>query len=398
MKKIFVFLGLLVSLSVWAQFDNDKITVGAERLDQYLPIIADKKVALVVNQTSVIGETHLVDVLLSEGISIKKIFAPEHGFRGAADAGEKVKSSVDSKTGIPLVSLYGKNKKPSVEQLSNIDVVIFDIQDVGARFYTYISTMHYVMEACAEQNKKMIILDRPNPNGHYVGGPILDSNFKSFVGMHKIPIVHGLTVGELACMINEEGWLNGEKNCDVEVITCLGYDHKSFYELPIKPSPNLPDMKSIYLYPHLCFFEGTPLSIGRGTDKPFTIIGHPNSMQAAFEFTPLSKEGAKYPKHENVVCSGENLSTMDYSELQSFKQLNLSYLIKYHNYFKSKIINTEEPYFNENNFIDKLFGTDKIRKMIAEGKTEEQIQEMYFDDLMKYKLTRKKYLLYADFE
>ena len=398
MKKIFVFLGLLVSLSVWAQFDNDKITVGAERLDQYLPIIADKKVALVVNQTSVIGETHLVDVLLSEGISIKKIFAPEHGFRGAADAGEKVKSSVDSKTGIPLVSLYGKNKKPSVEQLSNIDVVIFDIQDVGARFYTYISTMHYVMEACAEQNKKIVILDRPNPNGHYVGGPILDPNFKSFVGMHKIPIVHGLTVGELACMINEEGWLNGRKNCDVEVITCLGYDHKSFYELPIKPSPNLPDMKSIYLYPHLCFFEGTPLSIGRGTDKPFTIIGHPNSMQAAFEFTPLSKEGAKYPKHENVVCSGENLSTMDYSELQSFKQLNLSYLIKYHNYFKSKIINTEEPYFNENNFIDKLFGTDKIRKMIAEGKTEEQIQEMYFDDLMKYKLTRKKYLLYADFE
>ena len=398
MKKIFVFLGLLVSFSVWAQFDNDKITVGAERLDQYLPIVADKNVALVVNQTSVIGDTHLVDVLLSEGVSIKKIFAPEHGFRGAADAGEKVKSSVDSKTGIPLVSLYGKNKKPTEAQLSNIDVVVFDIQDVGARFYTYISTMHYVMEACAEQGKKVVILDRPNPNGHYVGGPILDPDFKSFVGMHKIPIVHGLTVGELACMINEEGWLDGGKSCDVEVITCLGYDHQSFYELPIKPSPNLPDMKSIYLYPHLCFFEGTPLSIGRGTDKPFTIIGYPNNKQSTFDFMPLSKVGAKYPKHENVICKGENLSTKGYSELQSFNQLDLSYLIKYHNYFKSKTIEANEPYFNKNNFIDKLFGTDKIRKMIAEGKTEEQIREVYFDDLMEYKLMRKKYLLYGDFE
>ncbi len=398
MRKTIAILCLLLSLNVLAQFDNENITVGAERLEQYLPILSNKNVALVVNQTSMIDDQHLVDVLIDNGVKINKIFAPEHGFRGSADAGETVNNAVDVKTRIPLISLYGKNKKPTAAQLSGVDVVVFDIQDVGARFYTYISTMHYVMEACAENNKKLVILDRPNPNGHYIGGPILDSNFKSFVGMHKIPIVHGLTVGELACMINEEGWLKGGINCNVEVITCVGYDHNTFYKLPVKPSPNLPDMQSIYLYPHLCFFEGTPVSIGRGTDQPFSIIGYPNNSASTYSFTPKSKEGAKYPKHENKICKGENLSTLDFETLQSINDLDLSYLLKYHNYFKSGVIQAKEPFFNKNMFIDKLFGTDLVRKMISQGKTESAIKEAYLEDLMEYKLKRKKYLLYTDFE
>lgn len=394
-SRLFISMMLLClsALSLNAQFDNEEITVGAERMEQYLPLLQGKKVAVVVNQTSVVKETHLVDALISREIGIVKIFAPEHGFRGTADAGESVKNGVDVRTGLPIVSLYGKNKKPSAEQLRGIDVVVFDIQDVGARFYTYISTMHYVMEACAENDKKVVVLDRPNPNGHYVDGPILDPNFKSFVGMHPIPVVHGLTVGELACMINEEGWLKGGLNCNVEVIPCLGYTHKSFYKLPIKPSPNLPNMESIYLYPHLCFFEGTTVSVGRGTDFPFQLIGHPQ-IKDTYAFKPTPKPGAKYPKLEGKACYGKFLGTSSWSNFQSQSELNLDWLHEYHQKLNKS---GGEPFFLKTLFIDKLAGTDQLRKDLIAGKSIEEIRETWQKDLEVYKSLRKKYLLYEDF-
>lgn len=388
-----------VTLRVEAQFDNAAITVGAERMEQYLPLLQNQQVALVVNQTSVVGEKHLVDALIAEGVEVVKIFAPEHGFRGTADAGESVKNGIDVKTGRPIVSLYGKNKKPNADQLRGIDIVIFDIQDVGARFYTYISTMHYVMEACAEQDKKVLILDRPNPNGHYVDGPILDPAFKSFVGMHPIPIVHGLTVGELACMINEEGWLKDGLNCNVEVIPCLGYSHQSFYQLPIKPSPNLPNMESVYLYPSLCFFEGTIVSVGRGTDHPFQMIGHPkigtNSGTGDHVFRPAPKPGAKYPKLEGQTCYGTFLGNSTWSDFQNMSELNIDWFHDYHNILQK---NTSEPFFLKTLFIDKLAGTDQLRKDLLAGKTVNEIRQAWQKDLEAYKQMRKKYLLYPDFE
>ena len=263
-----------------------KVKVGAARIDKYFDLINNKNIALVVNQTSTIGETHLADTLQQLGITIKTIFAPEHGFRGKADAGEKVVDGIDLKTGIPLLSLYGKNKKPKPAQLAGIDVVIFDIQDVGARFYTYISTMHYVMEACAENGVEVLVLDRPNPNGHYVDGPILDPAYQSFVGMHPIPIVHGMTIAEYARMVNGEGWLKAGIQCDLSTIPCENYNHETVYELPIKPSPNLPNNRSIYLYPSLCFFEGTTISVGRGTNTQFQVYGHSDLAIGDYEFTP----------------------------------------------------------------------------------------------------------------
>ncbi|MDW7692379.1 DUF1343 domain-containing protein [Flammeovirgaceae bacterium SG7u.111] len=369
--------------------EKPPIEVGAERFGEYLPLLKGKRVALVVNQTSVVGEVHLLDTLLSQGVGVKAVFAPEHGFRGDADAGESVKNSVDSKTGVPVVSIYGKTKKPSEEMLKDIDVVVFDIQDVGVRFYTYISTMHYVMEACAEQGKQFIVLDRPNPNGEYVAGPVLDLEFQSFVGMHPIPVVHGLTVGELAKMINQEKWLENGAQCDLTVIPVANYSHLDSFSLPIKPSPNLPNDQSIRLYPSLCFFEPTSVSIGRGTLFPFQVVGYPDSSFGEFSFTPKSIEGlSKYPKLQDKECFG-----LDLREVEA-KQFNMSYLVDY--YEKSKQLGVE--FFTNRKFFNLLAGNDKLVKELEEGKTVAEIEQGWEKELETYKGMRKKYLIYPDFE
>ncbi|MFN7261148.1 MAG: exo-beta-N-acetylmuramidase NamZ domain-containing protein [Cyclobacteriaceae bacterium] len=359
------------------------IKTGAEQLDLLLPKLQDKRVAFLVNHTAVIGRTHLVDSLQKRGVDIKKILSPEHGFRGNADAGETVTDGVDTKTGLPVISLYGNNKKPTAEQLSDVDIVVFDIQDVGVRFFTYISSLHYLMEACAEQNKKLIVLDRPNPNGSYVDGPVLDPALKSFVGMHPIPIVHGLTVGELAQMINGEGWLEGKRKCELEIIKLKNYTHQTPYTLPIKPSPNLPNQQSVLLYPSTCLFEGTALSVGRGTQHPFEWIGHPDLKNQPFQFTPISIEGmAKKPPHENEVCFGIDLSTE-----KTGKEISLKYLIQFYNQFADK----EEffiPYF------DKLVGTKQLKEQIKKGMTERQIKATWKKELDRYRNLRKRYLIY----
>ena len=286
---------------------SDEVRVGAEDVPSYLPLIQAKKVAIVANATSVVKGTHLVDTLLTLGVEVKRVFAPEHGFRGKADAGEHVNDEVDAATGLPIISLYGKNKKPSKEQLTEIQAVVFDIQDVGVRFYTYLSTLHYVMEACAENDIPLIVLDRPNPNGFYIDGPMMESGFESFVGLHPVPLVYGMTIGEYAQMINGEGWLANGASCDLTVVKCQAYDHEILYELPIPPSPNLPNMSSVYLYPSLALFEGTVVSVGRGTDFPFQVVGHPDFEPGPFRFTPAPNEGAKYPKLEGVKCKGLDL-------------------------------------------------------------------------------------------
>lgn len=377
-----------------AQTETKKqVIVGAARTGVYLPLLEGKKVALLVNQTSRVGESHLADTLFQLGVDIKIIFAPEHGFRGEADAGEKVTDGKDSKTGIPLVSLYGKKRKPAPEDLSGIDWVVFDIQDVGARFYTYISSMTYVMEACAENGVGFMVLDRPNPNGHYVDGPVLEQSHRSFVGMHPVPVVHGMTVGEYALMVNGEGWLKGGIHCELRVISCLNYDHQTFYELPIKPSPNLPNIRSIYLYPSLCFFEGTALSVGRGTNKQFQVYGHPDFQNGDYHFTPEPMPGAHYPKLEGKECRGFDLTSLSIEELQGEKRLNLSYLIDSYHHFEHK-----KHFFLANLGIDRLAGGASLRKQIIAGKTEEEIRRSWQKDLQVFKRIRKKYLLYADFQ
>lgn len=365
---------------------SKELLTGADQMDLYLPTLEGKRIALVVNQTSIVREQHLVDTLLSKNIKITKVFAPEHGFRGDADAGEHVKNSIDTRTQLPIISLYGDNKKPTAAQLNDVDVIIFDIQDVGARFYTYISTLHYVMEACAENNKKLLVLDRPNPNGHYVDGPILDMNFQSFVGMHPIPIVHGLTVGELATMINGEKWLSGGKRCNLEIINNKNYDHKTPYSLPVKPSPNLPNDQAIQLYPSLCFFEGTIISLGRGTQFPFQVIGYPDKRFGDFTFTPKSIVGmAKNPPYENKTCYGLDLRN---AELNN--NFTLEYLIKFYNLAPDK-----DKFFNA--FFNKLAGNDILQKQIKEGLSEKEIKKSWEKDLSAYKNMRKQYLLYPDF-
>ncbi|GAB4291179.1 MAG: DUF1343 domain-containing protein [Marinilabiliales bacterium] len=370
------------------------IITGAEQTEEYLPLLENKKIAVVANHTSLIKNTHLIDSLLKKGIAITKIFCPEHGFRGNADAGETINSSVDSITGLPIISLYGNHKKPYPEDMAEIDVVIFDIQDVGARFYTYISTMHYVMEACAENDKELIILDRPNPNGYYVDGPVLDTAFKSFIGMHPVPVVHGMTVGEFAKMINGEGWLGKNKQCKLTVITCKNYNHSMQYDLPVKPSPNLPNARAVYLYPSLCFFEGTTLSIGRGTDMQFQVIGHPdlkNIAEADFFFTPHSNEGAKNPKFKDVTCYGYDLR----KESEIFKdkhgQLNLEYILHLYKIFPDK-----KNFFKNTNSFDLIAGTNELKQQIIEGKSEEEIRNSWQVKLNEFKTIRKKYLLYDD--
>lgn len=367
------------------------IKTGAESFADYLPLIKEKSVAVVANQTSMIGNSHLIDTLISMEINIKKIFAPEHGFREMADAGKQIENSIDKKTGILIISLYGNNYKPSLEDLKEIDVIIFDIQDVGVRFYTYISTMHYIMEACAENNIKFIVLDRPNPNGFYIDGPVLDKKFKSFVGLHPVPLVHGLTIGEYAFMINNEGWLNNNIKCDLTVIKCKNYTHQSLYKLPQKPSPNLPNMRAVYLYPSLGLFEGTDISVGRGTDKPFQVVGHPSYKKFDFIFIPESKPGASEPLHKSRICHGFDLTKIAEQDLVVESEMMLNWILVFYQNTKNK-----KKFFNS--FFDNLAGTDKLRHQIEEGLLEKEIRASWQDDINKYKVVRKKYLLYPDFE
>lgn len=369
------------------------IETGAQVLLENTSQLKGKKVAVVANHTSEINGIHLVDTLLSIGVEVTKVFAPEHGFRGIADAGAHVKSSVDEKTGLPIVSLYGSNKKPTASQLNGVEVVIFDIQDVGVRYYTYISTMHYVMEACAEQKVKVLVLDRPNPNGFYVDGPVLESKFQSFVGMHPIPVVHGLTIGELANMINGEQWLKNGIQCDLSVIKCIGYDHKHLYQLPINPSPNLGNMTAIYLYPSLGFFEGTEISVARGTHFPFQAFGNPKLTIGDFSFVPKPTSGATHPRFETQKCNGFDLRKMNEKFAVEFKGIYLKWiLLTYENY------PDQDNYFIKSGFFNLLAGTDKLKNQIESGATENEIRKSWEPDLANYKLVRKKYLLYPDFE
>lgn len=368
--------------------------VGANQTDEYLPLLNGKSIGIVANQTSVIFRedpnswTHLVDSLVNSKVNVTKVFAPEHGFRGKADAGEVVKDGMDVKTGLPIISLYGKNKKLSPEMLEGIELMIFDIQDVGARFYTYISSLHYVMEACAESDIPVLILDRPNPNGHYVDGPILEPEHQSFVGMHQVPVVHGMTIGEYAKMINGEGWLKDRISVPLTVIPVKNYSHKDAYSLPIKPSPNLPNDVSIALYPSLCFFEGTSVSVGRGTEMQFQIAGAPylqRLKQFYFEFTPMPNEGSKYPKHEGKLCFGYDLRNYGRQD-----ELNLNYLLDF--YRAQQKYAPDEPFFN--NFFTNLSGTTKLKDQIEKGWTADEIRDSWTDDLETFKKIRSKYLLY----
>jgi uncharacterized protein YbbC (DUF1343 family) len=364
---------------------NAKVIVGAENLDEYLKILKNKKVGLIVNHTSRIGNEHLVDVLLKNKVEIQTIFAPEHGFRGEASAGETIHNSKDKSTGISIVSLYGKNKKPSKEQLENLDLLVFDIQDVGVRFYTYISTLNYVMQACAENNKPLIVLDRPNPNGHYVAGPVLDIKFQSFVGVNSIPVVYGLTIGELAQMNNGENWLGKGLNCDLKVVKCKNYSHRTKYILPEKPSPNLPNNTSIWLYPSICLFEPTQISVGRGTDLQFQVIGGPDKKLGKYSFTPVDKPGAVDPVNEGKQCYGLDLSSFDAYNIP----FSLKYLVEFYSKFEDKA-----KFFTNKNFFNLLIGNDWVIKDLEAGKSEKYISEKWQEDLEKFKKKRLKYLLY----
>lgn len=370
--------------------NTKQLQLGAQRLVDYLPQLANKKVGLVGNHATLINDTHVVDILLSKKVVITKLFSPEHGFRGDADAGEKVNSSKDEKTGLPIFSLYGKDKKPSKDMLAGIEVMVFDLQDVGARFYTYISTLHYVMEACAENNIPLIVLDRPNPNGYYIDGPILEKEFTSFVGMHPIPVVHGMTMGEYAKMINGEKWLKNNVQCDLSVVKMTGYDHSMRYQLPEKPSPNLPNMDAIYLYPSLCFFEGTPVSVGRGTDQPFQQFGHPSFELYSYSFTPKPMFGAKEPKLNGQNCFGR-LLTGDADRLKKDGMLDLQWLIDAYNSYPNK-----ESFFT--NFFELLAGTKQLQQQIEAGMSAEEIRATWQVDLQQFqKEVRSKYLIYGDF-
>jgi uncharacterized protein YbbC (DUF1343 family) len=376
---------VLLVLLLLSSILSAKILLGAERYREYLPLLKDKRVALVVNHSSYIGSIHIVDFLLQKGVNVTKIFAPEHGFRGDRDAGKQIKNSRDSPTGLPIISLYGKHKKPTKRDLRGVDILLFDIQDVGVRFYTYLSTLHYVMEAGASENIPIILLDRPNPNAHYVDGGVLDRKYSSFVGLDPVPIVYGMTIGEYGIMLNEERWLKGGKRANLKVIPLLNYTHSTPYTLPIKPSPNLPTAKSIALYPSLALFEGTVFSAGRGTEEPFELYGHPRYKLKKFSFIPISRAGAKYPKFKNQKCYGVNLrKTKLYRD-----RLDLSYILDaYKNYPDKK------NFFLKNRFIDKLSGSDQLRKQILKGYSEAKIRASWKSDLERFKKIRKRYLIY----
>ncbi len=395
-----IFLGLISTLSLQAQettqFDNPvktdlDIRVGARRVDLYLPMISGKTIAVVGNHTSLIGSKHLVDSLLSLQIKIKVLFCPEHGFRGKLDAGEDVDDSKDKKTGLPIISLYGDHKKPSAKELEGVDVVLFDLQDVGARFYTYLSTLNYVMEACAENKKPLIVLDRPNPNGYYIDGPVMEPRHKSFVGLHAVPIVYGMTIGEYAKMINGEGWLSGGLKCNLQVIPLLGYTHSDLYQLPVPPSPNLSTMTAVYLYPSLCLFEGTVISVGRGTDFPFQVIGCPNLRGAKFSFTPESKPGALNPLYKGQKCMGMDLREFGKAYIPGNRKLYLFWL-------EACYKNAPDKKMFFNNYFLSLSGTDTLEQQVKEDKPEEEIRLSWQPKLRVFKAIRKKYLMYTDFE
>ncbi len=394
-----ILLIIICSINIYSQnIENNSISnfinirVGAERTNYYLNWVKGKNVAIVANQTSTIGKTHIVDTLLSLKVNIVKIFCPEHGFRGEAEAGAYIYSDIDYRTGIPIISLFGSTKKPSLNSLDDVDIVVFDIQDVGARFYTYISTLHYVMEACAEKNKQLLVFDRPNPNGYFIDGPVLKRNFKSFVGMHPVPISHGMTIGEYAKMINGEMWLCDSIKCNLTIIPVLNYTHFYRYKLPIAPSPNLQTMQAIYLYPSLCLFEGTAMSIGRGTNKPFEVLGHPTLPIGNFTFIPMSIHGkSENPIYKDKVNTGFDLSEYANVFLKENNEINLFWIIDMYNNFENK-----NEFFN--NFFDKLAGDSLLRYQIINGMTENQIKNSWKPEIAKFKQIRKKYLLYPDFE
>jgi uncharacterized protein YbbC (DUF1343 family) len=363
------------------------IIPGAERTELYFNLLKEKRIGVVTNHTGLIKDTHIVDSLLGSGFNVTYIFSPEHGFRGNSDAGHLIDNSVDNRTGLEIVSLYGKNKKPDAKYLQSLDLVIFDIQDVGVRFYTYISTLHYVMEACAEEKVPMIILDRPNPNGHYVDGPVLKPEFKSFVGLHPIPLVHGLTIGELAKMINGEKWI--EKECELIIVKCENYDHDDLYDLPVPPSPNLPNMLAVYLYPSLGLFEGTAISVGRGTNMPFQVYGHPKYIDKDFSFLPLPTYGATNPKLKGESCFGPKPEDILYQHALS-PGINISFL-------KDAFLKTDVDNFF-NNFFNLLAGNSILKQQILDGIAAETIKQSWQSDLERYLKIRKKYLLYDDFK
>jgi uncharacterized protein YbbC (DUF1343 family) len=360
--------------------------LGIDRLHLFVDSLSGKRIAVVANQTSVVKGIHLVDTLLALNLNVVKVFAPEHGFRGDADAGQHISHSIDEKTGLPLVSLYGSNKKPTDQQLQDVDIVIYDIQDVGVRFYTYISTLHYVMEACAENNKQLVVLDRPNPNGHYIDGPVLEPAFKSFVGMHPVPIVYGMTIGEYAMMINGEGWLHNSRRCQLWVIPCRNYKHKLPYSLPVAPSPNLRTDAAISLYPSLCLFEATTVSVGRGTDKPFEIYGHPQFPALSYQFMPIPTIGAKNPLHLNKICQGIDLSQN--ASKRSY-QLNLNYLIN-----AKELLGDTIAFIDQPSFFNRLAGTASLKEQLDKGWSAKEIRATWKPGLDAFLVTRSKYLLY----
>jgi uncharacterized protein YbbC (DUF1343 family) len=384
-----IFLYFLTSCITVKENTAERFMTGAEQTEVIKKLVKQKRVGLLMNHTSILPDgTHLLDVLLKEGVNVKKIFAPEHGFRGTDDAGARVNNSVDSKTGIPLISVYGKNNKPNAEQLADIDILIFDIQDVGTRFYTYISTLHYALEACAENNKEFIVLDRPNPND-YVDGPVRKKEFISFVGVDPIPVLHGLTVAELAQMINGEGWIStGKNSCKLKVVPMKNWRHGVPYSLPVKPSPNLPNDRSILLYPSLCFFEGTNISVGRGTTYPFQVLGNPDPKYGSFSFTPEPITGMDTnPMYKGQTCYGVDLRDAPFEG-----GLSLGFVID----FFEKSGRDEKTFFK--NYFDLLAGTDMLRKQIIQGESEETIRASWKSELEDYKIIRKKYLLYDDYE
>lgn len=425
MKYSISLLLLLFTLAAAAQKNPQEATMeaprvipGAERINVYLPLLEGRSVGIFANQTSMVGNTHLVDTLLKLGVNIKVIFGPEHGFRGTADAGEKVGNYTDSKTGIPVISLYGSKKAPTPDDVKDVDVLIFDLQDVGVRFYTYIYSLQHFMEAAFEMGKPLMLLDRPNPNGFYVDGPVLDMKYKSGVGPQPIPIVYGMTIAEYAFMIAGEQWLSPKANSRYEyyknraqnspdtpfhfqVIKCKGYDHKTKYVLPVKPSPNLPNIQSIYLYPSTCLFEGTVLSEGRGTDKPFQVFGHPSLPKTLYSFTPNPNEGAKNSKLYGQLCYGWNLSgTPEEVQAKTGKNIQLKWLIEAYRLFpdKANFFLLPKSGKMEESFFVKLSGNNELWQQIKAGKSEEEIRKSWQPKLKAFKAIRKKYLLYDDFE
>ncbi len=387
-------VGIFV-LMFWGVAGTAQVSPAAERMESWQSLLCDHQVGLVVNQTSIVGKVHLVDTLAAKDYCIARIFAPEHGFRGGVDAGEKVLDGQDERTGIPITSLYGQKAKPSNADMEALDLVVFDIQDVGARFYTYISTLFYVMEACAENGKPLIVLDRPNPNGHYVDGPILDMRLCSFVGVAPLPIVHGCTIGEFALMFKGEYWCAGADKLNLTVIPCANYTHSTTYELPVRPSPNLPTTRSILLYPSLCLFEGTAASVGRGTDFPFEVVGHPDisprDSADRFSFVPRPNFGNKRPLFENMVCRGLDFRSLSIDSLRRHPQIELDYLLDFYQAFPEK-----ETFFLKNNFFNLLSGTLSLRKQIQEGCNADEIKASWQNDLNAYRAIRQCYLLYPD--